>query len=95
MKINKTVKVPKGKLLTIKSEITNNKIFSLKITGDFFVYPEEGLCIIENSLINTNYEKEKVKKNLIKILKTHKIKLFGLTIDSIINCLFYESPINY
>ena len=49
-------KVPNGKLLKIFLEFNekNNSIESIKITGDFFAYPEETIEIMENKLKNND-----------------------------------------
>jgi lipoate---protein ligase len=45
-----TEKVPGGKLLRIKVDY-DNVINSVKITGDFFLHPEESITEIENALV--------------------------------------------
>ncbi|MCD6171849.1 MAG: hypothetical protein J7J36_05505 [Thermoplasmata archaeon] len=35
------IKVKNGKLLKCKIELDDNKIKNIRITGDFFMYPEE------------------------------------------------------
>ena len=42
-------KVPKGKLVT--AEVTyGSNIGRVKLTGDFFIHPEEGISVIESSI---------------------------------------------
>ena len=60
-------KVPNGKLLKINlnyDEKTNN-IETIRITGDFFAYPEEAIEIIEVELKNIKIDRsilfEKIK----------------------------------
>ena len=49
--IKKSVyKIPEGKLVKIELETTDNKIKKIKITGDFFLYPEEIISKLEKSL---------------------------------------------
>ncbi len=39
-----------GKLIRIKAEFEGEKIRKIRITGDFFLYPEEAIERIESSL---------------------------------------------
>ena len=36
-------KVPKGKLVRVHLRINDNKIQNIKLTGDFFLHPEESI----------------------------------------------------
>ena len=49
-------KVPDGKLLEVKKEIRDRTIRYIKITGDFFMYPESGIRILEDGLIGIRVE---------------------------------------
>lgn len=46
-------KVPGGKLVRIKVDCSDGTIRSLRIEGDFFIYPEEGIVDLESSLIGS------------------------------------------
>jgi hypothetical protein len=45
------VAIKKGKLLKIWARFNEDVILDIKITGDFFVYPENTIELIENSLL--------------------------------------------
>ena len=55
-------KVPGGKLLRVQLSATgeenNQTIQSIKITGDFFMHPENAIEILENELINISFNHE-------------------------------------
>jgi lipoate-protein ligase A len=51
-------KIPDGKLVCISVECSEGKTTSVKITGDFFLHPEEALERIENSLIGISSDIE-------------------------------------
>ena len=71
------------KLIKISLEYDefNNIIHSIKITGDFFLYPEESLDRLEVSLIGTKLEKDSIKLNIENCLSDSEI--FGFDSDSI------------
>ena len=43
-------KVPNGKLVCVSVETQNGQVTEVKITGDFFLHPEETIEKIEHSL---------------------------------------------
>lgn len=45
-------KIPRGKLVCIDAECEDGRILSVKITGDFFLHPEERIEKLERALIN-------------------------------------------
>lgn len=85
MKVNSVYKVPEGKLMKISLDYNkkSNKINKLKITGDFFVYPEEGIEIIENEMENTIIDRDIIYNKIEKIINTNLIQLIGLNSDGI------------
>ena len=44
-------KVPGGKLVKVKLDVSSGKINQVRILGDFFLHPEETILTIEDSLI--------------------------------------------
>jgi hypothetical protein len=67
-------------------------ISSIKITGDFFLYPEEGLDELEVNLIGTKLEEDAVKQKIEKCLNYSEA--FGFNsksmTDAILGCLKQE-----
>lgn len=78
------------KLIKISLEYTDSKIISsIRITGDFFLYPEETLDQIEASLIGTKMDRNSIKETIEKCL--NHCEAFGFDSESlteaIIGCL--------
>ena len=67
----------------------NNTIHSIKITGDFFLYPEESLDKLEANLIGTRLEKDSIKQKIENCLSDSEA--FGFDSESmseaILGCL--------
>ena len=85
--ISKSVyKVPNGKLIKISLDYNqkNKKILSLRISGDFFIYPEESIEILEKKLKNRNLNEKTLKKIIDKIIKENKIEFIGLNTDGLV-----------
>lgn len=61
-------KVPNGKLIRLRAELDCGKIKSIKITGDFFLHPEEKIADLEKSLIGKELKKVTLQKTIAKEL---------------------------
>jgi len=78
-------KVPNGKLLKINLEYdeNTNKIETIKITGDFFAYPEEAIEFIEEKLKNLSIEKDILINKIQSIIDKHKLEFIGLNAEGL------------
>jgi len=81
MKAKYTLKVPNGKLLKVFLEYEREKINKIKITGDFFIHPEETIDELEREL--TGIEFKSMEKSIDDFLKKKKPTMFGITKDSL------------
>ncbi|MEK9133027.1 MAG: lipoate protein ligase C-terminal domain-containing protein [Patescibacteria group bacterium] len=77
-------KVPGGKLLKIFLEDADGKILQLRITGDFFLYPEENIIMLEESLIGCDLKKGSLEYRVKAFFKHHKTEFYGLDAESIV-----------
>ncbi len=73
-------KVTNGKLLRLDIEIIDNKITFVNIFGDFFVYPETSISLLENCMLG---EVEGVKERLDETIKKNEIVLVGFGSEDI------------
>ena len=58
-----------GKLLKITLEYTPQVIVKASIHGDFFMYPEEGIEKLEDSLKGTPLQREQIKAKVEEFMK--------------------------
>jgi hypothetical protein len=76
----------------LKYDECTKVINSIKITGDFFLYPEENLDALEVNLIGTKLEKDTVKQKIENCLNYSEA--FGFDsksmTDAILGCLKQE-----
>ena len=79
-------KVPNGKLLKISLEYNdkNKEIFGLRITGDFFAYPEEAIEILEKKLVSTYLNEKILKKKIDNVIRENKIEFIGLNTEGLV-----------
>ncbi len=66
----------------------NNVITEISITGDFFLYPEDALWIIEDKLRGIKVESEKIRDRLAKLLKEYNVSLVGSTLDDFVEAIY-------
>lgn len=77
-------KVPNGKLLKIFLKDDGAQITELKITGDFFVYPEEQVEALEGALIGVALNDEALRNGIESFIQTHSVTLFGVDVESLV-----------
>lgn len=93
MKANNVLKVPSGKLIKVELDFDpDNKIInSVKITGDFFLHPEETLEELEAMLKNAKLHRATLYRIIGEFLHSNKVELFGFTpdylVDAILGCI--------
>ncbi|MFQ5573413.1 MAG: lipoate protein ligase C-terminal domain-containing protein [Nitrosopumilaceae archaeon] len=75
------------KLLKIELKFQENirQIHSIKITGDFFIHPEETVETLESSLVGVILEKEALRYKISSVLKD--CQLYGFDVDSLVDAI--------
>lgn len=92
MRYHSIYKVPQGKLLKISLayDQPTRTIHQVRITGDFFVYPEEAVEILEQALEDTIFERDHLMTKIGTIIRTQKIQFIGVDPEgltqAILNC---------
>ena len=79
-------KVPNGKLLKIFVE-DDGAIKSIKITGDFFTYPEENIEKLEDYLRGAAVSQEALRGKISQFLAANPTTFFGLDAESLISTI--------
>jgi hypothetical protein len=78
-------KIPRGKLLKISLEYNekDDTISEIKIMGDFFAYPEEGIELLEKKLKQTVLKREQLVETIKTIVMEHNIRFIGLDAEGL------------
>jgi hypothetical protein len=78
-------KVPNGKLLKIDLDFEKETktINNIKITGDFFAYPEESIDILEKELKNTQLEKDVLYDKINLIITNNNFEFIGVNAEGL------------
>ena len=74
-----------GKLIRIALDYNEiDKITQkIAITGDFFLYPEEGIEKIQLQLQGAELDKEKLTRKISEIFQQEKLEAFGFTSEQL------------
>ena len=94
MRSQSIYKVPQGKLLKISVEYDekNNVIRDIRITGDFFAYPEEAIELMEKKLRNTVIEREQLQAKIQSIIAEYHIQFIGVDPEGLAQAILMCKP---
>ena len=81
-----------GKLVQVRVEVDEDEVKNVRITGDFFLHPEEVLEEIEECLVGIGVfeEEETILERLKRIIKERKAILVGFSVEGIVR-IFKEA----
>ena len=84
--VTKTAKL--GKIVKIKLSYKQKSqvIDSIKITGDFFLHPEETIENLERGLVGIKLEKDELENKIYLLLKNSEF--YGFDADSLAGLIF-------
>ena len=60
-----------------------NNIENVRITGDFFAYPEEAIEIIEEELKSIKLEKSNLIEKIQSVINENKIEFIGINAEGL------------
>jgi hypothetical protein len=90
-KVHNVLKSQKLIKIDLEYNEISNTIHSIKITGDFFLYPEDSLDKLETNLIDTKLEKNSLIQKIRESLDDSQV--FGFDSESltkaILGCLIH------
>jgi lipoate-protein ligase A len=94
MRSSSIYKVPQGKLLKISVEYDekNNVIMDIRITGDFFAYPEEAIELMETKLRNVLMKREQLLEKISSLITEYHIQFIGLNAEGLTQGILMCKP---
>jgi len=72
-------KVPGGKLVKVKLDVSSGKIDKIQILGDFFLHPEETILTIEESLLGCHRDTHSIEEIIEHTMIDSDATLIGAT----------------
>ncbi len=87
-------KVPGGKLIAAEAEAEGGRIVRVKITGDFFMHPEETIEELEGSLTGVAVTEGSLKEAVNGFFGGRSIELIGVSPEDFVHVIrmSLESP---
>jgi lipoate-protein ligase A len=76
-------KVPGGKLIKVGLGVRKGRIAEIRITGDFFMHPEDAIEELEVALIGTRLENEDLEQG-VNALLARGVEIIGLEAADIV-----------
>ena len=94
MQTKSVYKVPNGKLLKVflQYDEKQNSISEIKITGDFFAYPEEAIETLESKLKNTPLKRERLIEKINSVITECNIQFIGLDAEGLTEGILMCKP---
>ncbi|MBI2598365.1 MAG: hypothetical protein HYW50_04165 [Candidatus Diapherotrites archaeon] len=83
MNANSVYKIPDGKLVKISMNFSGEKIEKIRVFGDFFLYPENGIEKIEKNLVGKKIDEKTLTQEIDRPVKENQLELFGPTSDGL------------
>ncbi len=87
------VKVEGGKLLKVKLNYKQGTIKKIRITGDFFLHPEECIEHIEIALIDVPLNKDRILEAVNYAVEENEITMIGITPEAIVDAILEAAGI--
>lgn len=81
------LKVVGGKLLRVSSVIRDGRIEDIKITGDFFLHPEDSIDDLEARLRGIRAQKDEVNSTVKTFFESPEITILGATSGDFANVI--------
>jgi len=79
-------KVKGGKLVQVRVDVDEDVVKNVRITGDFFLHPEEVLEEIEESLVGVGVfeQEETILERLKRVIKEREAILVGFSAEGLV-----------
>ncbi|MHA1154485.1 MAG: lipoate protein ligase C-terminal domain-containing protein [Candidatus Heimdallarchaeota archaeon] len=81
-----SLRAEKG-VIEVELIVEKNIITEIKITGDFFIYPEEAIEDIEQTIIGSSTNEKDIEASLSQLYQQKSISTPGITIDDWVKVL--------
>jgi len=81
------IKVEGGKLVKVQLKSEGDKITEVKVTGDFFLHPEELIDELEKALEGSKLNESALADRVKAFIKKHKAVLLGAAPEDFAKCI--------
>ncbi len=85
-------KAPGGKLVRVRMEENNGEIESVRISGDFFLVPEDQLSRLEKMLIGAHLKENELKLLIDRFFVATRAKGLGVSPEDFTKAILSATP---
>src|SRR5437016_13998159 len=85
-------KAPGGKLLRVRLRETGVRIESAKISGDFFLIPEDSLAKLEKMLEDVPLREKELKLLVDRFFRGTSARVLGVAPDALVKAILASNP---
>ena len=82
-----TYKVEGGKMIRVSLKERDDKIQKIKITGDFFLHPEELIEELEKALVGKSFDAQDLNETIKSLTKSRNTTLLGASPEDFVKCI--------
>ena len=83
-----SIKVKGGKMVKAQIELDeDNRISKIKITGDFFLHPEDLIEDMERTLLGLRLDEEELSRAIEDLMREREATLIGVKPGDIAKCV--------
>ncbi len=86
-------KVTGGKLIKVDLATESGRIRRIKITGDFFLHPEDTIDRIEEALTNQKIDESSLSCLIAEVLDRNQATLLGASAEDFAKCIVMAGEI--
>ena len=87
-------KVSGGKLIKVDIVTESGRINRIKITGDFFLHPEDTIDKIEDALKNQKIDESSLSSLIVKVLDKNQATMLGASAEDFAKCIVMAGKVN-
>jgi lipoate-protein ligase A len=87
-------KVEGGKLIKVQLDTEDNKVKKVKITGDFFLHPEELIDELEKTVKGTTLNEHALASGIKAFIKKNEAVLLGASPEDFAKCIMMAGTNN-
>jgi len=80
-------KAPGGKMVRVRLTERDGRIETLKISGDFFLVPEESLSKLEKMLLDTRIDEKELRLLVDRFFRGTQAQGLGVTADDFVKAI--------
>jgi lipoate-protein ligase A len=80
-------KVQGGKLIRVQLDVQADRISHVKITGDFFMHPEELIEELEKALIGEPLDGQNLAQRIAAFIEKNRVVLLGALPEDFAKCI--------